>query len=492
MQLNEEQIRIIFGLKLRQIRGQRDLSLLGLAKITGLSKSYLNEIEKGKKYPKPDKIVLLSKALEVPYDEMVSMKLSGTMAPLSEIILSGVLKDIPLSLFGIDENDLIDIIANAPEKVTAFISTLFEIARHYKVSRENFYLAALRSYQESHDNYFEDLEASVQQFTKRYGIDLNRKLSSSELEEVLREEFGYEIDYQRLQSTPFPEEIRSVFLPVEKKLLIAPKVSETQRVFILAKELGYAHLGIVERPLTFTWIKFNTFEDVLNNFKASYFAGALLLPEGRLVADLKVFFKRDGWSGAAFLSLMEAYTESAETFFQRLTNLLPRHFGFKDLFFQRFEYNAQPFSLKLNKELHLSGPRGPQASGTNESYCRRWLPVDLLVSAQRQKGQLAVEPAVQYAHFEHSDEVFLVLAARSADPFNENRMRSVSLGLGGGAALKRKIAFAGSGDIVHKKVGLSCESCPISDCELRVNEAVKLEAKKRNAEIERLLESLSK
>lgn len=211
MQLNEEQIRIIFGLKLRQIRGQRDLSLLGLAKITGLSKSYLNEIEKGKKYPKPDKIVLLSKALEVPYDEMVSMKLSGTMAPLSEIILSGVLKDIPLSLFGIDENDLIDIIANAPEKVTAFISTLFEIARHYKVSRENFYLAALRSYQESHDNYFEDLEASVQQFTKRYGIDLNRKLSSSELEEVLREEFGYEIDYQRLQSTPFRRNTFGVF-----------------------------------------------------------------------------------------------------------------------------------------------------------------------------------------------------------------------------------------------------------------------------------------
>jgi transcriptional regulator with XRE-family HTH domain len=31
-----------------------------LAKITNLSKSYLNEIEKGKKYPKTEKVILLA------------------------------------------------------------------------------------------------------------------------------------------------------------------------------------------------------------------------------------------------------------------------------------------------------------------------------------------------------------------------------------------------------------------------------------------------
>jgi transcriptional regulator with XRE-family HTH domain len=31
-----------------------------LGKITELSKSYLNEIEKGKKYPKTDKVILLA------------------------------------------------------------------------------------------------------------------------------------------------------------------------------------------------------------------------------------------------------------------------------------------------------------------------------------------------------------------------------------------------------------------------------------------------
>ena len=51
MNIEEEYIRLIFGLKLKQIRTEKNLSLFGLSKLTNISKSYLNEIEKGKKYP---------------------------------------------------------------------------------------------------------------------------------------------------------------------------------------------------------------------------------------------------------------------------------------------------------------------------------------------------------------------------------------------------------------------------------------------------------
>ena len=56
--MQEDYIKLIFGLKMKQLRSGKDLSLFKLSKQTGLSKSYLNEIEKGKKYPKTDKIVL--------------------------------------------------------------------------------------------------------------------------------------------------------------------------------------------------------------------------------------------------------------------------------------------------------------------------------------------------------------------------------------------------------------------------------------------------
>ena len=60
MEIREEDIRLILGLKLRRLRQARSLSLAELGKLTGLSVSYLNEIEKGRKYPKAEKIAALA------------------------------------------------------------------------------------------------------------------------------------------------------------------------------------------------------------------------------------------------------------------------------------------------------------------------------------------------------------------------------------------------------------------------------------------------
>ena len=57
----EEYIKLIFGLKLKQVRAYKDLSLFKLSKLTGLSKSYLNEIEKGKNIQKLIRLFCLQK-----------------------------------------------------------------------------------------------------------------------------------------------------------------------------------------------------------------------------------------------------------------------------------------------------------------------------------------------------------------------------------------------------------------------------------------------
>ena len=58
-----ENVPVIFGLKLRQLREDRGLGLKELSALAGMSPSYVNEIEKGKKYPKADKILQLAEAL---------------------------------------------------------------------------------------------------------------------------------------------------------------------------------------------------------------------------------------------------------------------------------------------------------------------------------------------------------------------------------------------------------------------------------------------
>ncbi len=102
MSVNKENIKIIFGLKLKQARKEKMLSLAKLSESSGLSISYLNEIEKGKKYPKPDKILSISEALDLNFDELVSLKLEKRLSPLSTLIKSDVLNEIPLDFFGID------------------------------------------------------------------------------------------------------------------------------------------------------------------------------------------------------------------------------------------------------------------------------------------------------------------------------------------------------------------------------------------------------
>ena len=111
---NKETIRLIFGLKLRQLRNDKKFSLAELSKKTGVSQSYLNEIEKGKKYPKTDKIILLSSALGVPYDKMVSLKLSKNLSPIAELLDSNILNELPLDLFGFEMSKVIELISNAP------------------------------------------------------------------------------------------------------------------------------------------------------------------------------------------------------------------------------------------------------------------------------------------------------------------------------------------------------------------------------------------
>lgn len=229
MNVENDYIKLIFGLKLKQARTNKNLSLFGLAKITDLSKSYLNEIEKGKKYPKTDKIILLSEKLDVSYDSMVSLKLDNNLAPIGEILKSGILKEIPLDLFGIQENDLIDIIANAPAKVNAFISTIIEIAQHYNLTRESFFLASLRSYQEAHNNYFEDLEEKVLKFSKAFHVDIESGISLDELRAILIEEYGYTIKEIVFSEEEELGDLRSIFVQKSKTLLLSEGIDQSQK-----------------------------------------------------------------------------------------------------------------------------------------------------------------------------------------------------------------------------------------------------------------------
>ena len=488
--MEEEYIKLIFGLKLKQLRTERNLSLFGLSKLSGLSKSYLNEIEKGKKYPKTDKIILLSEKLDVPYDQMVSLKLDKNLAPIGEILQSKILKEIPLELFGIRESTLIDIVANAPAKVNAFISTIIEIAQNYNFSRESFYLASVRSFQEANNNYFEEIEQSVLKFAKAYHIDITKPILSQELEDILVEEFGYTINSKELNKHQAINNLRSVFVPKTKTLLLANHIDDAQRTFIYAKELAYNFLEIEDRLYTFSWIKFKNFDQVLNNFYASYFAGALIIPRTSITKYLTHLFENKTFEKEIFAKLIDTYNASPESFYQRLTNILPKDFNIQNLFFLRFTHQAKSIKFHLTKELHLSHHHSPHANKTNEHYCRRWVSLNVLENIVKTKKKHIF--GMQISHYPDDDMSYLVLSSATKDPFKKNQYRSISVGLLINKQLKRKVSFLDDASIKTMHVGVTCERCSILNCKERKSAAIHLEVKIKDKQIETVVDDLVK
>lgn len=468
MHIEDEYIRLIFGLKLKQIRTEKKLSLFGLSKLTGLSKSYLNEIEKGKKHPKTDKVLLLSEKLDVPYDHLVSLKLDKNLAPIGEILKSKILKEIPLNLFGIKENNLIDIIANAPAKVNAFISTIIKISQNYNFTRESFFLASLRSYQEAHNNYFEDIENQVLDFAKSYQINLEKTITSQDLEDILTEEFDYKIDNIELSNYKELKQIRNIYIPNKKTLLISKDITEAQKAFIYAKELAYNFLKIEDRLYTFPWVKFNGFDQVLNNFIASYFAGALIIPKQNLTENLKNFFKLKTWNSEEFHKIMNSYNCSEESFYQRLTNILPKYFHIKNLFFLRFTHKINNPTYRLTKELHITQQQSPYANRNNDHYCRKWISIRSIKELENSKSNSAF--GIQISSYEKSNNNYLVLSSATPDPFKEDHSRSISIGMLISPHLKKRLDFLKDKTIPKTSVGVTCETCSISACQERVAE----------------------
>ncbi len=494
MGTKSQNAKIIFGLKVKQLRQGKGLSFSDLAKAANMSVSYLNEIEKGKKYPKEDKINALTAVLGVSFDELTSPELDKSLAPVSELLKSNFLNELPLDLFGIELAKVVEIIANAPAKVGAFISTLLELSRNYALKEENFYFGALRSFLELHNNYFKEIEDKVSHFTSLYDIPDDRPFSASVLQQLLEERFGYQVIENGLEDFPEMQNLRSVFVPGKKQLLLNKNLSEMQRSFQFGKELAFNFLELKERANTSSLLRSRVFEEVLNHSKATYFSVALHLPLHPFIADIKDFFDRTTWDPHAFLGIMQKYKATPEMFYHRLTNVLPEFFGLPKVFFLRFRHDIVQDIYEIDKELHLDSRHQPHSNGLSEHYCRRWVSTSLLMDLRtQQKGgaQISHLVAAQRSSYIGTDDEYLCFTiARPTYP-NPNHNVSVTIGIVVTEDLKEKIAFLDDPAISHRQVHTTCERCPIVDCEERVVAPKVIQRREKLRAIKQRLNDLS-
>ena len=465
-----ESVRLILGLKVKSLRQQKNLSYHQLADITGLSLSYLHDIETGKKYPKADKILALSKAFGVDYDYLVSLRSSKKLQPIIDLISSDFLNAVPWEHFGLSPAILLELFSNTPDKVTAFISTLLKISRAYQMSKESFYNAALRSYQDLYDNYFEDLENAVKDCRRQFKGTDQLPVSLEWIENTLRERYGIAVNRKKMAAVEDLQQIRSFYSKKQKVLFINKKMSAAQEKFVLARELACQFLQIQDRPYETSVQKSNSFDELLNNFKASYFAVALLVPEEELADDLKKLISLRNWDEKAWLQTILKYEVTPEMFMQRLTNIFPKHFGIESLFFLRMSGNIQKDRFEMTKEIHLSQLHTPYANELQEHYCRRWVSINIMKEASMLEATKKFKHPIIRAqisqYWQTHNRYFCISVARPRSKDTEPFV-SVTIGLLMDPKLVQRFQFLNDPAIIARTVNTTCERCSIPDCKER-------------------------
>jgi hypothetical protein len=489
---------MIFGMKVRQARLEAGLNLSEFAHRCDLSPSYVTEIEKGRKYPKTDKIMKMAQALGKGYDDLVSIKLASSLTYLETILSSPLLSQFPFEEFDLEMADLVNLFTRAPDKASALLHAVLEIGRQYDMKEEHFLRAALRSYQEIHENYFEDLEDAASDFARRYQLDGELPLSLASLQEIIERTFGYQLDHSQLAGQPALSSYRSVFIKgARPKLLLNPALQPMQIKFILARELGYQYLDLKERANTSAPDKVESFQQVLNDFKASYFAGALLMPRVDTLADLQEFFQLQSWSPYRLLNMLDKYDVTPEMLFYRFCELIPQFFGIK-LHFLRFHNTNGNF--KLVKQLNMNNLHLPSGIGLHEHYCRRWLALRLLkeLSVAQASGEAGSVPlvGVQISEFLESHERFFNFGFARPLALSASGSSSVIVGFRIDAELKQIIRFVEDPAIPVVIINETCERCPLvgDQCTVRSAEPTILREEKlkleRNVALKQLMAQL--
>ena len=496
MAINTDNVKLVFGLKLKQLRLDKGLSLSELSQKSGLSLSYINEIEKGKKYPKSDKIIALANAMDVDYDTLVSLKLSKRLEPISELLSSNILTELPLELFGIDPANLLEILTDAPTKISAFVGTLIEIARNYNMSIEKFYFSALRTYQEMHDNYFEDIELDAEQFLATHLIPEEVLLDETSLAAILTNHYQYKIEDINEKINPEFASVRSLTIPGVQgyRLLINTHLSSVQRAFIYGREIGYHYLNLKNRLHTTALVEAESFEQLLNNFKASYFASALIIKRKLLVPKLADFFALKTWQPDKLIEMIHEFNTTPESFFYRISNVLPNHFGINQIFFSRFNNFAGQNLFDMTKEMHISRKHYPHTV-RDEHYCRRWVALTILndlAESSEQKPESNILCKAQKSTYVDSQDDYLVISFAQPMATTPNLNVSVSMGIYLDEQTREKLHFVNDPGIPSRLVNQTCERCSLFDCRERIAAPIILQKRHKNEALRKALKRMVK
>ena len=464
------------GQRLRELRRDRALSQADFARRLGISPSYLNLIEKGRRAVQ---LPLLWKALELLNVEPEPFLDSLGEQPVEQSL--ALLLDEPLlRTLNLDREDLATLGAE-PMAVTT-ITTLFNLYKNTRSQAEKLQQLLSRheagekaraslerhghadpamhldyspldevvDFLQAHRNYFPSIEQAAAGAVRDFGLD--RRVLSDTLADVLRKRLGVDVT---VLPKGHPSSVVRYYDPERGKLELSETLSEARRKFDLAhvlglrriEELGLAHAIAqsfsARHPETPRLVKIHL---------ANYFAGALLMPYDDVFGEAqRTRYDVEGLAGS--------FEMSYEAVAHRLTTLSdPKRRGVP-MHFLRVDVGGN-----MSKRYSATGLGFPVGLGS----CPKWVVHTAFLTPSVISRQFSVMS---------DGSAYFCFAKVHAAPVHGSLVKGTvySIGLGTHAEDAHHLAYADDlprwaperAGRIAVPVGITCRFCERTDCSQR-------------------------
>ncbi len=492
-------MRLILGLKIRQTRLEKKISLKELSEATGISISYLNEIEKGKKNPKPLKIAGIAERLDISYDWLVSLKLDDNLAPFQEILNENTLSNLPLDFYGIDNSKLLELFTSEPSKIAAFIKVIEEISSNYEISQNTFLRYALHSYIELLGPLNQELELKAQDFIKHNKLPVFP--DENILKDLLTVKYSIPVNRSRFDENTFQNEIEAIFYKGRvRKLITNELLRKSQRKLVYSKSLASIELNVDQRAVVMPVFQSNRFTNLLDEYRIGYLAGAILIHKEQIRILLTDLMDSVQWKPWLIEEFCKNHDILPETLAKRCFSLLKDLMKIDHYYYHKMEFDSvkNEFCLieNFNSSLDVQAP----SEKVKEHYCRRWSAVkhSLEISAESKRRDTRDDIMVnsQILIFNDSNNEFLEISLCRISNLNSNKAFTHTIGILLDEKQRKRLRFLADPKIKILHSANSCERCSELTCKERVAQPViynqKRESEAKKQALDEMIENYRK
>jgi predicted transcriptional regulator/transcriptional regulator with XRE-family HTH domain len=449
---------INMGPRLKKQRINRGFSQAKLSKSIGISPSYLNLIENGKrKIP----ISLLIKAA----DEL-DLSIKDFSAESNKRLLSDVMDVLSNEIFDdlkITNHDTSNFIGSNPNIAKALLS-INDTFKSFKEDMQNrletmdvnsgtinkptrLPVEIVSDILQENKNYFHDLELSSEKLREEIGLEIGPNIRSvSKLTKFHETKHNVKV---KIVTVSEDEKIVKRFDEKSKIFYLSEMLTYTSRNFHLASQVAYLEAKqIIEKVIQNNNIES---EEVVPLFKLSllnYYAAAFMMPYDDFLNSARQH-KYD------VEILMHHYACSFEQVTHRLTNLQrPGNEGVP------FHFLKTDIAGNVSKRFSLSGIHIPRHGGS----CPRWNVYTAFLNPGKIHPQISKMP---------DGRVYFCIARAFEKGVEKHGMPKsfVSIGLGCDMKYAKDLVYSEGIDLSNKKlqmpIGVSCRICPRVECQQR-------------------------